>query len=319
MNTFIPQRAKDAHFLEIERLLVLYDHLYAMNKYDGVRIIVKDSVVYGKSMKPIPNSYIQKLYGIPEYEHLEAEIIVTVDGIIDPTTSCRETVSFINDLDKVSEHRLVLLDEYITGETTPFKERFKRVCDKYGKFTDTFLIPEYIVFTTVEELSAFESSLLERDHEGIIIRNPYLSYKEGTSTKLGHLLRIKRYISEELYVTGIESSMANNNVSFFNEVNRKTRSSYKENKTPKDEVGVIIGTTIKDIRDPHSNRLICKKGTEIKIAPGSMTKEERQFYFRNPDKLLGKLVKFLSFPKGTKDKPRFATFLTIVPDCDTPT
>ena len=37
--------------------------VYAQPKLDGIRVIIKDGVVYSRSLKPIPNKHVQSLFG----------------------------------------------------------------------------------------------------------------------------------------------------------------------------------------------------------------------------------------------------------------
>ena len=47
-----------------------------------------------------------------------------------------------------------------------------------------------------------------------------------------------------------------------------------------------------------------------------MDHKTRKLYFDNPEMIVNKEVKFKSFPKGLKDKPRFPIFLSIREDFD---
>ena len=50
--------------------------IYVATKFDGVRAIVIDGVVYSRSMKPIRNNHVQKLFGKPEYNGMDGELVV---------------------------------------------------------------------------------------------------------------------------------------------------------------------------------------------------------------------------------------------------
>ena len=50
--------------------------IYVSTKFDGVRALVKDCVVYSRSLKPIRNQHVQRLFGKPEYEGFDGELIV---------------------------------------------------------------------------------------------------------------------------------------------------------------------------------------------------------------------------------------------------
>ena len=45
-------------------------------KYDGIRALVVNGVVLSRSLKPIPNAHVQKLFGKPEYNGLDGELIL---------------------------------------------------------------------------------------------------------------------------------------------------------------------------------------------------------------------------------------------------
>jgi len=59
--------------------------------------------------------------------------------------------------------------------------------------------------------------------------------------------------------------------------------------------------------------LICKDiktGNIIDVAPGKLTREQRIQFWNEKDAIIGKMIKYKTFPKGVKDKPRFPTFQT---------
>lgn len=60
-----------------------------------------------------------------------------------------------------------------------------------------------------------------------------------------------------------------------------------------------------------------KTGKDIKVAAGCMTHDERRRYFEQPGLILGKRIKYLTFPKGVLNKPRQPTFQSIKMEADT--
>lgn len=314
---FRPQRARDTTEEELEKLIQQYITLYVMIKYDGVRCNVRDGVVMGKSMLPITNRYIQELYGHPKYNGLEFEIIVVdSDGKYNPVTCCAETVSFTNSEYAVRDHLCVLIDHSFNSELA-FDMRFEDL-ERFARYHDNFILPEIEVVNEVSEILAFESKALAKDHEGIIVRNPFLKYKEGVSSKEGELLRLKRYISEEAIIVEVGVAYTNNNDVEINALGYAERSSMLAGKVAKEEVGKFFCKLVKDVYDPWSRRLLFKAGSFCIVAPGNMTKEEKIELYKIKDQLKGRMISFKSFPKGTKDKPRFATFQHFVPDFDQP-
>ena len=314
---FKPQRARDTTEEELIKLLQKYRQLIVMTKYDGVRCLVKDSVVLGKSLLPIINNNIQKLYGNKLYEGKEFEIIVTRNNNYDPVTCCNETVSFTNSEDSLVEHRCVLIDSF-KNSNMKFEDRLEILTIFANEYCGMFMVPDHMYITSMEQLLAYEEDILTKDNEAIIIRNPYLEYKEGMSSREGELLRLKRHISEEAIIEDIFPAQTNNNEAKLNLLGNIERSSHKAGKIDKEEVGKLLCRTVKDIRDPWSGRLISLKGSLCVVAPGNMTKEDKIRLWIERENIKGKMIKFKSFPKGTKNKPRFATFQYFVPDFDSP-
>ena len=50
--------------------------LLASPKLDEVRALIINGVVMSRSFKPIPNAHVQELFGRPEYNGLDGELIV---------------------------------------------------------------------------------------------------------------------------------------------------------------------------------------------------------------------------------------------------
>lgn len=313
---FRPQRARDTTEEELTKLLIKYITLYVMIKYDGVRCIIRNGIVYGKSMLPITNRLIQEYYGKPQYNGLEFEIIVVDrDGWYNPTTCCAETVSFTNSEEVYRHHRCVLLDH--SNNTAMFDQRFEDL-ETIARSHENFILPELEVVHEIEEIWEFENKILAKDHEAIIVRNPFLPYRQGQSTKEGELLRLKRYISEEAIIEEVGFAYTNMNVAETNALGYTERSSKQANRIAKEEVGTLLCRLVKDVYDPWSRRLLFKAGSLCIVAPGSMSKEDKIELYKIKDQLKGRMIAFKSFPKGTKDKPRFATFQYFVPVFDQP-
>lgn len=312
-----PQRARDTNEKELISLLEKNEQLYVMIKYDGVRCGVQNNIVVGKSLIPIPNKHIQRLYGNERFEGKEFEIIVLdKDGKYDPVTCCRETVSFTNSENVYVEHTCILIDNYQLRDF-PFEDRFNSL-SLTTKESPLFKLPYYIKVTTIEEILHFEEEALKHDHEGIIIRVPELTYREGTSSREGELLRLKRYISEEAIILDVLPAFTNLNEAKENLLGNMERSSHIQGKVAKEEIGKFFCKLVKNIHDPWSGRLIAKKGSHCTIATGNMSKAEKIKLYQERENLKGMMIKFRTFPKGSKDKPRFATFQNFVPVFDSP-
>ena len=58
-----------------EDITTLKYPVIASVKCDGIRAIVKDGVVYSRTMKPIPSEVVQQKFGKPEYDGLDGELV----------------------------------------------------------------------------------------------------------------------------------------------------------------------------------------------------------------------------------------------------
>ena len=70
---FKPMLAASATNEEIEKFTF---PLMASPKLDGIRAIVLDGVVMSRSLKPIRNKKVQELFGKPEFNGLDGELIL---------------------------------------------------------------------------------------------------------------------------------------------------------------------------------------------------------------------------------------------------
>lgn len=288
--------------------------VYVQPKIDGVHMLNRGGEVLGRSLKKIANVSIREVFGGLQYHGFCGEIIA---GTVPTGDSlCRDTTSAVNRITGEPECTWYVFD-YCTDETVemPYLKRMQALLNTYKTLPEEHKKNIEIITTstcnTLEELLLFEAECLASGFEGVIIRNTKSPYKYGRSAGAGELWRIKRFIEEEIFVTEILEGNKNNNESTTNELGHTERSSHQENMQPNGEVGTIVGTLLKDVFDPTTGALLFKKGLKINVSPGEMTQKECKFYWDNPDKIVGKVVKFKSFPKGVKDKPRFATFVSI--------
>lgn len=273
-------------------------------KIDGVRALCIDGKLVGRSLKPFANKYVTQMLSRPEFNGFDGEITVGVPEDRTSETLCRDTTSAMNRIDGESIVTWTIFD---VVSNKKYSDRIKEACAVDG--------PVYIrviggsLVRNMKELLAYESQCLDMGYEGVILRDPDGLYKEGRSDSKMQCWRIKRFIEEEVLVTKILEGSKNNNEKKVNELGRTERSSHQENMQPNGEVGTIIGTLLKDIFHPVTGNVLFKEGLEVQVSPGEMTQEECKFYWSNQEQIVGKVIKFKTFPQGVKDKPRFPTFV----------
>lgn len=272
--------------------------LLASPKLDGIRALKWQGVVVSRNLKPIPNKYVQQLLkDIPN--GLDGELIVG-----DPTskTCFRDTSSGCMSEDgepKVVFYIFDIVDKSRENLLT-FEYRFDFVKRWYQGIGSDLkkhvkLVPQKIIKNSFE-LYEYESTMLERGYEGVMLRSPEGIYKFGRSTlKEGHLMKLKRFKDSEAKILAVEELMHNNNEKTKDELGRSKRSTHKENLV---SGGTLGSLSVKDI---HT-------GVTFDVGSG-FTQADRDALWKDRTKLKGKVIKYKYFPTGSKDKPRFPVFL----------
>lgn len=259
--------------------------LLASPKLDGIRAVVINGVLMSRSLKPIPNKHVQKLFGA--YEYFDGELIVgpaTAKNCFNVTTSGVMSVEGEPDVTfHVFDHIAVPHERYC--------HRFKP--GKFNLRSRVVEVPQTLVHS-LEELLALEEKCLNEGYEGLILRDPDAGYKFGRSTaREGILLKLKRFVDSEAVIVDFIEQMHNGNEATTNELGRTKRSSHKENKTGKNTLGAFQ---------------VVWNGMCFEIGTG-MDDELRQRIWNNRNQFKGLWVKFKYFPVGVKDKPRHPVFL----------
>lgn len=286
-------------------------------KIDGVHSLNRHGKCVGRSLKSHENRYITELYSKPEYHGFCGEKIDADLGATHPDL-CRITSGNLRRIEGEPNITWVLFD-YVTEETKNlgYVQRMNALEDYTDSFNfdapsnESILIIESTEVNSMEELLELENQYLDMGYEGIIIRDPNAPYKYGRCGKtfMG-CWRVKRYIEEEILVDKINEGQHNANEAKTNELGRTERSTHQENMQPNGLLGNMEGTTLKDILDPQSGKLLIPKGERVTVSPGEMDHKMRKFYFDNPSEIVGHVIKFKMFPKGVKDKPRFPTYVS---------
>ena len=285
-----PMLASDAD------VAILKYPLIVQPKIDGVRALNLCGQLTGRSLKTHGNSYTTHKFSALQYIGFDGEMAAAKENHPD---LCRLTTSAIASYDGEPNLTWHVFD-YITEETLflPYRVRYKMLCLRVLQLKHLISNVEIVRCHEVynlKELDEFEERCLITGYEGIIIRDPEGKYKEGRSTKKeGGLLRIKRFTDAEGIVVKLIEGEHNANEAVKNPLGQTERSTHQANMIPNGMIGAMILKTT--------------DGKEVKVAPGKMTHDERIFYWQNPNKILGNMVKYKSFMHGVKDKLRFPTY-----------
>lgn len=276
---FKPLLADDADLNNIE-----FGNVYGSPKLDGIRAIVRDGVVYSRSLKRIPNRHVQSMFG--HLEHYDGELIV---GPPNGDDVYNVTYSGVMSADGQPEAMFYAFD-HIQYPELDYVKRLGILLETHN----VRVLPQTPLLN-LEHLLDFEAQCLNAGYEGIMIRKgvgPQSRYKFGRSTaKQGTLLKLKRMKTSEAVVIGVEEEMHNGNEAALNELGHTKRSSHKENLVGKGRLGALV------CRRPD--------GVEFRIGTG-FTQQQRIDFWK--EDLLGRLVSYNHFPIGELVAPRFPSF-----------
>jgi DNA ligase-1 len=277
-----------------EDLSKLQFPLLASTKIDGVRASVQGGKLLSRMLKPIPNINVQELFrGLPE--GLDGELVV---GEPTEKDAYRKTTSLVISDDKPAED--IFYHIFDRFSSAPFKDR---IADATKCVQETghpsVVIVEHLEVSSIEGLDLVESKLLEAGYEGVMIRSLNGPYKQGRSSEnQGYLLKLKRFQDAEGIILSCFEEMRNENTATKNLLGHTERSTKQAGKVAK---GTLGGFTLRGLNGVH-------KDVEFNCGNG-FTALERADLWKRRESLLGLIVRYKYFPGGSKDRPRFPTFL----------
>ena len=268
----------------------------ASQKLDGIRATVQGGQLLSRTLKPIPNVNVQRLFaGLPE--GLDGELIVG-----DPLAAdCyRKTVSLVMSDDKPLDwfkNETVCYHFFDRYSLEPFSGRFQSLLYETVPVHYSKIVPHREI-RNLADLERMEEDLLYRGAEGVMLRSLDGPYKCGRSSlREGYLLKLKRFKDCEAVILDYYELEHNGNEAFKNELGRTARSGHQENKIG---LGTLGGLIVKGVGGDYD-------GVEFRVGTGFDAATRADFWKRRD--YIGQLVKVKYFPSGGKDKPRHPVFL----------
>ena len=265
--------------------------VYVSTKFDGIRALVIDSVVYSRSLKPIRNKHVQKLFGKPEYNGMDGELVV---GDIYAKDVFQKTTSGVMSAGGNPDVKFYVFDLWNLPNAT-YTERQAELQNLL--LQDSTM--SSIVYTMIHKCHTVEDIHFYLEHEknvggeGLICRSPNGKYKYGRSTPKEQLsVKLKFFEMMEFEVIGFEERMHNNNEATTNELGYAERSSCKENLIPMNTLG----------------SLVLKYGdSSFKVGTG-FNDVQRQEIWNNKESYLGKLASVRYMSVGQAILPRIPSW-----------
>lgn len=272
-------------------------------KLDGYRASVQGGVVLSRNLKPIPNAHVQALFGGSRYEGLDGELIV---GSATAPDAFRTTASGVTRREGTPDVRFYVFDAVTRLASTPFTQRLdlaRLLCTNAN-----LILVDHMLVHNANDLAAAEEAALATGYEGVMVRDPRGPYKQGRSTEReGWLLKLKRFEDAEAEVLDYEERQHNANAATRDALGHVKRSAHKANKHGTGTLGALL---VRGLNGPY-------RGAVFSVGTG-WTDAERAALWLERDCLPGRALKYKFFPLGSKEAPRFPTFLAFINREDVP-
>lgn len=284
---------KDEHLPKIEAMLA-QEPLACSIKWDGYRAVGKGGEARSRTMKLMPNKFIQQFFKehAHELEGLDGELMVP-EGTFQDTGSALTTHNSEPDF----VYRVFDLWNF---PDMPFMDRANAILDSgIVHRIPRIEIVEQRIISNMDEFLEYEEEILLMGHEGIMPRRLGGKYKYGRSTLTeGYLMKRKPFEEDTARIVGFEEAKTNTNEATKDERGYTKRSHAKAGKVGKGTLGVILAE--------HKEFGIIRIGG----GPG-WTQKLRDEIWNNQPKYLGLYIDFKYQRVGTKDKPRSGQYLRI--------
>jgi len=262
-------------------------------KIDGIRALVVNGQLVSRTMKPIRNTYTQQLFGRPELEGLDGELVV---GNPWDKNLMQQTSSGVMSYDGKPDVCFYVFDKWDdSGWFSGRIDTVRRIVESLGRVRLIYV--NHTMAHSYEYLDRMEQEYLSKGYEGAMLRLPNGPYKQNRSTlKEAYLVKVKRFHDAEAIVLGWEPLMRNYNEQERDERGYAKRSHISSNKEADDLVGSLVVKCL-------------ETGQEFSVGSG-FTENQRSEMYLQRHTLAGRLVKYKSFKvTGVKDKPRHPIFL----------
>ena len=269
--------------------------LYASPKIDGIRCIVQDGVPLTRSLKPVPNRFVQAWARVmgPYVNGCDGELVVG------PPTGAdvfRRTSSALMSHEGEPHFTFWVFDRFDPADDYGFETRLQLLKEK-GQISIHVELVGHRKVMSHAAIEALDELYLAEGYEGLMLRNATSGYLQKRATlKSRALMKLKRFEDSEAVVVGVIERMHNANEAKTNALGRTERSSHKENMIPTGTMGAL------KVRD-------LKTGVEFEVGTGFSDADRAWWWERSyHGRVFEHIIKYRYFPTGSKDKPRFPVF-----------
>jgi DNA ligase-1 len=293
----IPEGFKPQLAIEQTKVKTQPANRYMSEKLDGIRCIVFGGVAYSRSLKPIPNKFIQA-YVKHHWEMLDGVDGELIVGDKNAPDVFNQSTSGVMRIEGEPDFTFWVFDRW--HPTATWLERYVRLVtlDCVDRLPLRVNVLQHFPVEEDVCIDDFEAKMLAQGAEGIMLRDADAKYKCGRSgTKTPELQKVKRFVDNEFEIIGWEPKYTNTNEAKTNELGRTERSTAKEGMVALDTMGSLI--------------LCTSKGDTFSCGSG-MTDAIRADLWERRETLMGQLAKVKYFDVGTSyNVPRFPIYIAI--------
>ena len=231
MSTFKPLLAYTVKNPDALRFPVLVSP-----KLDGIRCVIHNDQPVSRTLKPIPNRFIQSELGF--YPPFDGELMV---GDPRDPAAFNKSTSGIMSRDGEPDFTYWVFDYVETGFLhMSFETRLLMAQETVKNWPRARLVPHTKVHNAAE-LMRLEAYYVGLGYEGIMARAPWGTYKFGRSTESQGLLgKVKRFEDTEGTIVGYEELMRNENEATINNLGYQERSTAQAGQIPGGTLGALI-------------------------------------------------------------------------------
>lgn len=248
-------------------------------KFDGIATLSVNGLAMSRTMKPIPNKFIQNHFKEHNLHGLHGELMVYGDF--------NDVQSAVMSVEGEPDFYYVVYDKWDSNEG--YSSRIL-ACDDIIRKTARLCDIDIVTVNDPEECNKVLERYLQEGYEGAMLRDPNSLYKQGRQTlKSQALMKLKRFFDDEAVVIGFEEKLTNTNEKEKDERGYSKRSSKQEGMVPANTLGALV---------------VKWKDVEFRLGSG-YNDEQRHHIWYNREKLLGKLVTFKYQELSKYGVPRF--------------
>lgn len=303
LSEYTRQHSKVAYDIEVED-----NHNYFC---DGILVhncrgLVINGIVTSRSLKPIPNKYVQELFGNEHFNGLDGELIV---GNPCDNSTFNTTTSVVMSRDKNPEEYggvvFYVFDKFTNSEDEYLQRYSDLLAHLEVNGNDKMQVLQHTLVESPERLLELHTQYVAQGWEGTMTRLPTGSYKHGRSTlKQQWLLKLKDFEDAEGIVVDMVELMHNENESVTNALGRSERSTKKEGKRPAGMMGTLV------IQTQWNG-----KNVQLELGTG-FSEQDRKDMWNNKSEWIGKMVKYKFQKHGSMDKPRLPVYIGVRDEID---